>query len=66
MGQSDTAPKSGRARYGYLMQIPATTHGTVDQGGSICGLEKKLEGPDTIHGPKVDGCRCWLERGFVA
>ena len=26
------------------MQIPATTHGTVDQEVSICGPEKNLEG----------------------
>jgi hypothetical protein len=26
------------------MQIPATTHGTVDQAGSIYGPEKKVEG----------------------
>ena len=32
-----------RRRYGSAMQIPATTHGIVDQGGSICGPEKRLE-----------------------
>lgn len=29
--------------YGSAMKIPAIAHGTVDQGGSICGLEKNLE-----------------------
>ena len=30
-----------RRRYGSAMQIPATTHRTLDQGGSIYGPEKK-------------------------
>jgi hypothetical protein len=33
-----------RRRYGSAMQVPATTHETVDQGGSIYGPEKKVEG----------------------
>jgi hypothetical protein len=33
-----------RRRYGSAIQILATTHGTVDQGGSIYGPEKNLEG----------------------
>jgi hypothetical protein len=32
-----------RRRYGSAMQIPAMPHGTVDQEGSICVPEKKLE-----------------------
>ena len=29
-----------RRKYGSAMQIPGTTHGTVDHGGSQCGPEK--------------------------
>lgn len=30
--------------YGSAMKGSALIHGTVDQGGSICGPEKKLQG----------------------
>jgi hypothetical protein len=38
-----------RRRYGSATQIPGTTHGTVDHGGSICGLQKKSEGSARVQ-----------------
>ena len=43
---TNQTPRVNVARrwYGSAMEFPAMTHGTVDQGGSICGPEKKLQG----------------------
>jgi hypothetical protein len=30
--------------YSFTMKISARTHGTIDQGGSICGVQKNIEG----------------------
>jgi hypothetical protein len=38
-----------RRRYGSAMQTPETTHGTLDHGGSICGLQKKSEGSARVQ-----------------
>lgn len=38
-----------RRRYGSAMQIPRTTHGMVDHGGSICGPEKNMEGTARVQ-----------------
>jgi hypothetical protein len=38
-----------RRKYGSVMPIPGTTHGTVDHGSSICGLEKKSEGSARVQ-----------------
>jgi hypothetical protein len=38
-----------RRWYGSAMKIPAMTHGTLDQGGSICGPEKKLQDFATVQ-----------------
>ncbi|CAP79261.1 hypothetical protein PCH_Pc09g00140 [Penicillium rubens Wisconsin 54-1255] len=44
-----------RRRYGSAMQISATTHGTVDQGGSICGekMETIAKVQTRFTGPKL-------------
>ena len=38
-----------RRWYVSAMEIPAMTHGTVDQGDSICGPKKKLQGSAKIQ-----------------
>ena len=46
--------------YNSTMKIPAMTHGTVDQGGSICGTQTKLEGLAKVQtrskSPDLMGC----------
>ena len=45
--------------YSPVMKVSAMTHGTVDQGGSICDPEKKLEGftkaQTPMYKPRLDG-----------
>jgi hypothetical protein len=44
MDESKTMREFRQTQVRGAMQIPATTHRTVDQGGSICDPEEKLKG----------------------